>query len=117
MPTAVLQALPGRALCDRRSRLPGEEFIVNPGPSVHIDIPIDPVGTGLWLVKTAGKTSAAIGDLVPYRLSVENTAAAAIAPGVSVLDRLPAGFRYRKGSARLNNAPRLIRSSPRTAGA
>ncbi len=99
---AALQALPGApfALATPGSR--GEEFIVNPGPVIHIDIPLDPVGGSLWLIKTAGKQTAAVGDFVPYRLSVENTSTLGFAPGVSVLDRLPAGFRYRKGSAQLN---------------
>jgi uncharacterized repeat protein (TIGR01451 family) len=102
--TAVLQTLPGApfAIVSPGSR--GEEFIVNPGPAIHIDIPVDPVGTGLWLIKTAGKQSAAVGDVVPYRLSVENTSATAVAFGVSVVDRLPNGFRYRKGSAKVSGA-------------
>ncbi|HSN67838.1 MAG TPA: OmpA family protein [Thermoanaerobaculia bacterium] len=103
VPTAVLQTLPGSpfAIAEPGSR--GEDFIVNPGPAVHIDIPVDPTGTGLWLVKTAGKQTAAVGDLVPYRLTVENSSGG-ILSGVVVTDRLPSGFRYRKGSARLNGA-------------
>ena len=102
--TAALQTLPGApfAIVDPGSR--GEEFLVNPGPAIHIDIPVDPTGTGLWLIKTAGKLSAAAGDMVPYRLSLENTSSTASAFGVSVTDRLPNGFRYRKGSARVNGA-------------
>ena len=102
VPTATIQALPGGpfAIVNPGSR--GEQFIVNPGPALHIDIPIDPVGSGLWLVKAAGKSTAAVGDFVPYSLTVENTSTTILAPGVIINDRLPHGFRYRRGSARLD---------------
>ena len=103
--TATIQALPGGpfAMVDPGSR--GEEFIVNPGPALHIDIPTDPVGAGLWLQKTAAKAAASAGDFVPYTLTVENIDTVTTALGVSITDRLPHGFRYAKGSARLNGAP------------
>jgi len=104
VPTAMIQALPGGPFAMVTPGSRGEQFIVNPGPALHIDIPIDPVGSGLWLVKAAGKESAAVGDFVPYSLTVENTSPTVIAPTVTVNDRLPHGFRYRKGSARLNGA-------------
>jgi uncharacterized repeat protein (TIGR01451 family) len=105
VPTATIQGLPNGpfALVDPGSR--GQEFIVNPGPAIHIDIPVDPTGSGLWLTKIAGKTTAAVGDLIPYVLTVENTNAAVLSPGVTIRDRLPLGFRYRKGSTRLNAIP------------
>ena len=103
--TRVLQALPGApfAIAEPGSR--SEEFLVNAGPAIHIDIPIDPLSTRLYLIKSAGKDSAAIGDFVPYQLTVENIDESAPAPGVTITDRLPAGFRYRKGSVRLNSVP------------
>jgi uncharacterized repeat protein (TIGR01451 family) len=103
VPTAVLQALPGGPFAIVLPGSRGEDFIVNPGPAIHIDLPIDPSGGSLWLVKTAGKQTAAVGDFIPYRLTVENASPGVIA-GISIADRLPAGFRYRKGSARLNGA-------------
>ncbi len=102
VPTSVLQALPGGPFAIVVPGSRGEQFIVNPGPALHIDIPVDPVGLGLWLIKTAGKETASVGDFVPYGLTVENTSTIALAPGVIVNDRLPHGFRYRKGSGRLN---------------
>lgn len=109
VPTSALQALPGGPFAIVAPGSRGEQFIVDPGPALHIDIPIDPMGTGLWLMKTAGKNAAAVGDFVPYSLTVENTSTTALAPGVTVNDRLPHGFRYRKGSARLDGA---VRSDP-----
>ena len=102
--TAALQALPGGpfTIADPGSR--SEEFTVNAGPSIHIDIPVDPVSTRLYLIKSAGKETAAIGDFVPYSLTVENIDTVSMVPGVTITDRLPNGFRYRKGSVRLNSS-------------
>lgn len=101
--TAVLQALPGApfAIAEPGSR--SEEFLVNAGPAIHIDIPADSASSQLYLIKSAGKDAAAIGDFIPYKLTVENIDATSPAMAVTITDRLPNGFRYRKGSARLNN--------------
>ncbi len=101
--TNIIQTLPGGPFAIVIPGSRGEDFVVNPGPSIHIDIPVDPVNASLWLVKTAGKQTAAVGDFVPYRLTVENNSTGNIL-AVMVTDRLPIGFRYRKGSARLNSA-------------
>ncbi|MGH8772033.1 MAG: hypothetical protein ACREV2_12780, partial [Burkholderiales bacterium] len=98
---AQLQTLPGAPFAlVVGSR--GEGFIINPGPAVQIDVPLDPGTGGLQIVKTAGKTLVAIGDFVPYTLTVRNNNAGGPALNVRISDRLPQGFRYRKGSARLN---------------
>lgn len=115
--TADLQNLPAApfaiALGSR-----GEVFTVNPGPALRIDIPLDPAAAGqLWIQKTAGKDRVSTGDFVPYRLQVENPDAAGPALGVTVTDRLPAGFRFRKGSLRLDGqaaAEPLIAADGRT---
>ncbi len=103
VPTAILQTLPGApfVIVDPGSR--GEAFILNPGPAVRIDIPVDPTSTGLWLQKSAGRDVAAVGDFIPYTVTVENNSGAP-ALNVTVADQLPIGFRYRKGSARLDGA-------------
>lgn len=101
VPTATLQALPGApfAIAEPGSR--GEVFVLNPGPAVRMDIPVDPVNTGLWVRKSANRTLAAIGDVVQYTLTVQNNAGQT-AQDVIISDRLPKGFRYRSGSARLD---------------
>jgi uncharacterized repeat protein (TIGR01451 family) len=82
----------------------GEAFTLVPGPAVEIDIPLDPGPLGeVAITKTAGKAVAAIGDFVPYTLAIANRGAYAL-PGVQIADRLPAGFRYQAGSARLDEA-------------
>lgn len=104
VPDATLQALPGAPfILGPVSR--GASFTVLPGPPFEADIPLDPPPTGqLDILKTAGRTVVSVGDFVPYSLSLSTTSAAPLA-NVRVADRLPAGFRYRVGSARLNDAP------------
>ncbi len=98
---AELQSLPGAPYAlVIGSR--GEEFQLNPGPALRIDLPIDPVAFGgVWLRKTVGKDQVAVGDFVPYRLELENPNDV---PTTAIVlnDKLPVGFRYRKGSARLD---------------
>lgn len=103
VPTATLQALPGAPFSIVAPGSRNEDFVINPGPALHIDLPIDPLATNsLFVRKTASKTSAAIGDFLQYRISVENTTAAALTP-VTVTDRLPLGMRYRDGSTSIDN--------------
>lgn len=103
--TAAIQSLPGApfAIVDPGSR--GEEFILNPGPAIHIDIPVDPLSAELYLIKTASKATVAIGDFLQYQISVENvdlTGSSVDVDDVLVTDRLPLGFRYQKGSTKVN---------------
>ena len=99
VPTTVLQALPGGPFAIREPGSRGEVFTINPGPSVNLDIPIDPLSGTLWLRKTASKDTVATGDFLQYSLDLENTDANPAA-GVVIVDRLPLGFRYQTGSAR-----------------
>ncbi len=101
--TAILQALPGAPFfIVAGSR--GENFPVLPGPPVEIDISLDPdlVG-GVQITKTADKAVVAIGEFVPYSITIRNSGTTATAP-LRIGDRLPVGFRYERGSARLNKA-------------
>jgi len=98
----IIQALPGAPFhIETGSR--GETFTLNPGPSVRIDIPIDQAPVELWLQKTAGKDTAGYGDFIPYELTVANKSTRVMASGVQITDVMPAGFRYRSGSAKLND--------------
>lgn len=101
---ARLQSLPGGpfSLVTPGSRL--EQFTINPGPAIHIDIPVDPLSSALWLQKSAGKEIVAAGDFIPYQLDLQNTLAVVTAPGITIADTLPLGFRYQQGSTRLNGA-------------
>jgi len=80
----------------------GETFTLVPGPALEMDIPVDPGAIGeLNITKTAGKATAGIGDFVPYALAVTSRNSYVL-NDVTIGDRLPVGFRYRAGSARLD---------------
>jgi uncharacterized repeat protein (TIGR01451 family) len=66
-------------------------------------IPIDPFISRdpLMVTKTSTKRNVSTGDLVPYEISVRNRETARRA-GATVVDLLPAGFKYVLGSATVN---------------
>lgn len=102
--TPAIQALPGAPFAiSIGSR--GEVFVINPGPALRIDVPLDPAPALLWIQKIAGKDIAGQGDFVPYNLSVTNTSKNVTTGGVQLFDTLPVGFRLRKGSVLLNSVP------------
>jgi uncharacterized repeat protein (TIGR01451 family) len=76
------------------------------GPALKLDIPLDAVGTKLSITKTAEKSVVSTGDFIPYTLTISSAAATVTA---NIIDRPPTGFRYQKGSARLNG---VVMSDP-----
>lgn len=98
---AVLQTLPGAPFAVSTPGSYGEVFVLNPGPAVRLDVPVDPTGVGLWLRKTVNREVAAIGDFVQYTVTIENRSGRP-ASGVVATDRLPEGFRLRPGSTRVD---------------
>ncbi|UCF29782.1 MAG: OmpA family protein [bacterium] len=82
----------------------GEIFVVNPGPIVNIDLAVDQGGTGLLAAKEVDRPSAAVGDFLLYAVTVSN-ASGTVAAALTIDDRLPAGFRYQKGSTRVDGLP------------
>ena len=82
----------------------GGVFTVGPtsGP-VTVDIPVDArTISGLFVEKTSSRTIAEIGDVVDYTVRINNNTGAALTSGLSLTDRLPAGFSYQLGSLRIN---------------
>jgi uncharacterized repeat protein (TIGR01451 family) len=68
-------------------------------------IPVDPqIAGSVSITKTTPLLNVTRGQLVPYTITI-GTLLGASAQGVQVVDRYPAGFRYIKGSARLNGVP------------
>lgn len=100
---ATLQALPGGPFAiSTISR--GGQFVVLPGPPVRADVPLDPGPLGsVNITKTAAKPTAAPGDFVPYTVTITANGTQAL-PGVQIMDRMPPGFRYLRGSLRRNGA-------------
>ena len=84
----------------------GRPFAVNAATgAVTADIPLDaPAGLGLVLKKTATRERAEIGEFVDYTVTLKNSAGTNLGK-VSVTDRLPFGFVFEAGSARLDGVP------------
>ncbi len=99
--SAELQLLPGAPFWLDEAASRGLPFAVVEGPPLRVDIPLDPAGGMLFLTKTAGKAVAAVGEWVPWELRLSNTDLED-AGALTVVDRLPPGFRYEPGSLRVD---------------
>ncbi len=72
---------------------------------VHNHLPIDPaLPTGINLQKSGDRAVAELGDTVRYSLTVQVTSGARPRQ-TTVVDRLPAGFTYVRGSATVDGLP------------
>ncbi len=80
----------------------GQNFIVAAAPAVAVDLPLDANESVLVLRKTAGQQIATTGDFVQYTLTLQNNSESGAINNVQVVDRFPAGARYRAGSLRLD---------------
>ena len=81
------------------NQIPGSSQIFNN------HIPVDPQLLGLLTVtKTTSVVNVGRGQLVPYTITANNHSGQLLSD-VSIVDRLPAGFSYIKGSALLDGVP------------
>lgn len=83
-------------------------FVLTAGVSANVvnnNLPLDPILQGAIVVtKTTPMRDVTRGGLVPYTITAKDALASAV-PNVAVVDQLPAGFRYRAGTARMNGTP------------
>jgi hypothetical protein len=83
-------------------------FVLTAGLSANVvnnHLPLDPILKGSIVVtKTTPLRDVTRGGLVPYTITAKDVLTAAI-PNISIVDQVPAGFRYRTGTARLNGTP------------
>ncbi|WAC62203.1 SpaA isopeptide-forming pilin-related protein [Pseudoxanthomonas sp. SL93] len=71
---------------------------------VHNHIPLDPqVAPGLVITKTGDRKTVEVGDSLVYTITIRQTAGAALGT-VNVVDRLPHGFTFINGTARVDGA-------------
>ncbi|WP_165488587.1 MULTISPECIES: SdrD B-like domain-containing protein [Dyella] len=69
-------------------------------------IPVDPVLQGaIRVTKTTPKINVSKGDLVPYTVTLTNTLGATLS-NIAATDLVPAGFKYRTQSARVDGVAR-----------
>lgn len=78
--------------------------LVGPAP-LRVDLPLDPVRTGLLLDKSASVSEASVGDFVQYRLTLENPNTRGALAGARIRDELPQGVRLQPGSVRIDGKP------------
>jgi uncharacterized repeat protein (TIGR01451 family) len=72
--------------------------------AVQIDVPLDPPPpTGLFLQKTASRSTADIADFVDYQIRMRNTTGSLLS-NISINDVLPRGFALVKGTSRRDGA-------------
>jgi uncharacterized repeat protein (TIGR01451 family) len=81
------------------SQVPGSSQIFNN------HIALDPQLSGsIAITKTTPMRDVTVGQLVPYVITASNLASLQLT-GVNIVDRMPAGFTYVKGSAQLDGVP------------
>jgi large repetitive protein len=81
----------------------GSAFAVDAATgAVELDVPLDAQRpSGLFIDKTASRNTVELGEFLDYTVRVRNVSAETLGR-ILVTDRLPAGFAYVRGSARLN---------------
>ncbi len=90
----------------------GEPFtLTSLTPPVNIDIPVDPAVPGLAVTKTASRTTASVGDILKYTVTVTNTGKISVT-NIKVTDVMPHGIVYVKGSSRLDSLPASDPATP-----
>jgi len=72
--------------------------------SASVSIQLDTPPGALTVTKTTPLLDVTRGQLVPYTITITNVLIGAV-QGVALVDSFPAGFRYVKGSARLDDRP------------
>ena len=70
----------------------GEQFMLNPGPAVQIDVPLDPSSGSLQITKTTIKAVIGLGESLPYTLTIRNNSA--LAPVYARIATVSEVFRY-----------------------
>ena len=83
----------------------GDIFNRPAGPATRIDIPVDPIQSGLFLQKSASTAEVAVGEFLQYHLTLQNLNTAGAVTDVRITDTLPLGMRYQAGSLRIAGLP------------
>lgn len=90
----------------------GGDFLVNlaTGP-VRVDVPLDASNLGgLFVEKTASRSTVELGEFVDYTVKIKNNSGQLLGQ-IQLEDHLPAGFAYVRDSARLNAGTIRLNSS------
>ncbi|MEH6450590.1 MAG: isopeptide-forming domain-containing fimbrial protein [Oleispira sp.] len=68
---------------------------------LNADIPLDPLSDRILLDKSSTKTTAGIGDFVPFEIKMTNIESAIT--DIKLVDTLPIGLSYLKGTLKIND--------------
>ncbi|MBN1663725.1 MAG: DUF11 domain-containing protein [Deltaproteobacteria bacterium] len=80
----------------------GEKFTLSTGdPALIRDIPVDPPPGYLMAAKTANTSTAAVGDMIIYTLTLTNNGRTPVT-GMAITDVMPHGIAYLPGSTQIN---------------
>ncbi|MBN2361365.1 MAG: OmpA family protein, partial [Deltaproteobacteria bacterium] len=78
---------------------------------LHNHVPLDPLSSHVSLVKSASHKRVSVGDIVTYTVRYANRSPLSLTVadegGVAVVDAIPHGFKYLKGSSRLEELVRV----------
>lgn len=99
-----LQGLPGGPFALGPASF-GEPFMIDPGPALRVDLPLDAVATAMFLQKTTTTAVASLGDFVKFTLDLDNVDSDAPVQDIVIEDVLPPGVLYVPGSARIDGLP------------
>lgn len=102
VPEATLQTLPGAPFAIDSNASYLNNFVLNAGPPLNVDIPADAGGTGLFLTITASKEKVSTGEFVRYNLALTNNNPVVISSATVINTILPRGLRYQADSAHLD---------------
>ncbi|MEW5733438.1 MAG: hypothetical protein AB1921_01210, partial [Thermodesulfobacteriota bacterium] len=79
----------------------GQVFTLSAGmPPLNLDIPVDPMAGALLATKTCNTQNAAIGDVVAYEISLQNTGSSPVT-GLALTDWMPHGISPVPGTVKL----------------
>ena len=99
--TLATSLQPAERLVDAGSY--GAQFTITAeSEPVHLDIPLDADSrAGFFIEKTASRRTVELGEFVDYQIKIKNVTGQLLGR-IRVNDRLPTGFAYLRGSARID---------------
>ena len=103
VPDATLQALPGAPFAlGVGSR--GVAFALPAGPTQALDVPLDLIANGGFISIQPSRDVVSIGDHLQFDVRLANPGSGAAPGGVTVTVVLPKGFKFTKGTVRIDDA-------------
>ncbi len=97
-----VDSLPDNRVVERSASYGMDFDIIGQPTGLDFDIPLDPQALGVLLAeKTVDRSVAEIGDFVNYTITLKSEAVNTV-ENLTVYDKLPFGFEYQPGSAKLD---------------